>query len=253
MSDHHPDQSSPHGQAQPGQAFLNSQGQSGLPAPGEFNPGGFVLPQQQQGYRGHPDLPSLPSHPDHLASCPALPPGYGLPPQFQPPYAGHPPLAPAGAPQGGPSNIAQPTTTIPGMPPIDLNNPMQSVQQLLAYHGIPAQQGLYQQGVFQGQMTGSSASTTLPSKEGEDKKEEAEKEENVDKEAEKDKKVGKEEKSAEEKKVDADKADGEKSPTPEAGWTVTGAVGKAAGNFVVTQAVRHYGKVVVLLPTSMIF
>ena len=45
-------------------------------------------------------------------------------------------------------------------------------------------------------MTGSSASTTLPSKEGEDKKEEAEKEENVDKEVEKDKKVGKDEKSA---------------------------------------------------------
>merc|ERR1711962_428727 len=233
MSDHHPQH--------PGQAFLNSQGQSGLPAPGEFNPGGFVLPQQQQGYQGHPDLPSLPSHPDHLASCPALPPGYGLPPQFQPPYAGHPPLASAGAPQGGPSNLAHPTTTMPGMPPIDLNNPMQSVQQLLAYHGIPAQQGLYHQGVFQGQMTGAPASTTLPSKEGEDKKEEAEKEENVDKEAEKDKKVGKEEKSAEEKKVDADKANEEKSPTAEAGWSVTGAVGKAAGNFVVNQAVRHYG------------
>ena len=93
----------------------------------------------------------------------------------------------------------------------------------------------------------------MPSKEGEDKKEEAEKEENVDKEAEKDKKEGKEEKSAEEKKVDADKADGEKSPTLEAGWSVTGAVGKAAGSFVVTQAVRHYGKVVVLLPNSMIF
>ena len=92
------------------------------------------------------------------------------------------------------------------------------------------------------------ASTTLPSKEGKDKKEEPDKEENVDKEAEKDKKGGKEE-----KKVDANKADGEKSPTAEAGWTVTGAVGKAAGSFVVTQAVRHYGKVVVLLPTSMIF
>ena len=148
MSDHYPHnpgQSSPHGQARPGQVFLNSQGQSDLPAAGEFNPGGFVLPQQQ-GYRGHPDLPSLPSHPDHLASYPAFPPGYGLSPQFQPPYVGHPPLASSGAPQ--------------------------------AYHGIPAQQGLYHQGVFQGQMTGASASTTLPSKEGEDMKEEAEKEEN---------------------------------------------------------------------------
>ena len=59
--------------------------------------------------------------------------------------------------------------------------------------------------------------------------------------------------STEEKKVDADKKDGEKCPADEAGWSVRGAVGKAAGNFVVTQAVRHYGKVVVLLPNSMIF
>ena len=102
-------------------------------------------------------------------------------------------------------------------------------------------------------MTGPSASTSLPAKEGEDKKEEAEKEENVNKEAKKDKKEGKEEKSAEEKKVDADKADGEKSPTAEAGWGIAGAVPGAVRNFVVNQAVRHVGKVVVLLPDSMIF
>ena len=72
---------------------------------------------------------------------------------------------------------------------------------------------------------------------------EAYKEENVDKEEEKNKKEGKEEMSTEEKKVDADKKDGEKCPADEAGWSVRGAVGKAAGNFIVNQAVRQVGQV----------